>query len=224
MFTGIIKEVGKIKRITGRNKSIEIEVSCSPEILRNIFTGDSISVNGCCLTVKAYTKNSFKSDISFSTLETTTFKNIGMGERVNLEDSLKYSDKLSGHLVAGHVDTTTEILKIEKISNSYRFDIKTPEKYLPYLAPKGSVALDGISLTIQDLDEKKFGIAVIAHTFENTNLMFKKPKDLLNLEIDLIARYIRQILKFEDIKNLKNENIDRDKILREKLAEHGFLQ
>jgi len=224
MFTGIIKEVGKIKRITGKNKSTELEVSCSQEILKNLNKGDSISVNGCCLTVKEYIKESFICDISFSTQQNTTFKNIRTGEHVNLEDSLKYSDKLSGHLVTGHIDTVARILKIEKISNSYKFDIQAPEKYLPYLAPKGSVALDGISLTIQDLNETIFSITVIPYTFENTNLKFKKPGDLLNLEIDLFARYVAQILKFEDMKNLEDKFIDRDKILKEKLIEHGFLQ
>ena len=224
MFTGIIKEVGKVKKITGGGKNIEIEVSCSYEILKIIKKGDSIAVNGCCLTVKECTKESFRCDISFSTLKTTAFKNIKVNDPVNLEDSLKVSDILSGHLVTGHIDTVAPILKIEKISNSYKFYINTPENFLPYLAPKGSVALDGISLTILDSDEKKFCIAVVPHTFENTNLKFKKPADLLNLEIDLIARYIMQVLKFEVLKDLKNEDIDKDKILRKKLIEHGFLQ
>jgi len=224
MFTGIIKEVGKIKRITGNNNSTELEVFCSQETLKNLNKGDSISVNGCCLTVKEYTKESFICDISFSTQQNTTFKNIRIGEYVNIEDSLKYSDKLSGHMVTGHVDTVVRIVKIEKISNSYKFDIRMPENYLPYLAPKGSVALDGISLTIQDLNEKIFNITVIPYTFENTNLKFKKHEDFLNLEIDLFARYVAQILKFEDTKNLKDKLIDRDKILKEKLIEHGFLR
>jgi riboflavin synthase len=223
LFTGIIKEVGKIKKIKDQNKSREIEVICS-EIIKNVKKGDSISVNGCCLTIKEHTKNSFSCDLSFSTLETTTFKNMRVNEPVNLEDSLRPYDKLGGHFVTGHIDVVVRILKIEKIENSYNFDIETPEKFLPYLAPKGSIALEGISLTILDSDEKKFSIAIIPHTFKNTNLKFKKPQDLLNLEVDLIARYISQILKFEDIKKPDNENIDRDKMLKEKLFEHGFFQ
>ena len=196
MFTGIIKEIGKVNKIKDSSKNKEIEIS-STDFIKTMNVGDSIAVNGCCLTVKKLNINSFLTDISYNTLNFTTFKFLKTGESVNLEDSLSPNSKISGHFVAGHIDCTAKILKITRIGNSYRLEIKTPEQILPYITPKGSIALDGISLTVAESTKNSFSAAIIPYTFNNTNLKFKKAGAFVNVEIDLISRYIEQILKFK---------------------------
>jgi riboflavin synthase len=196
MFTGIIKEIGKVNKIKDSGENREMEIS-STNLIKTMNVGDSIAVNGCCLTVKKLNKNSFLADISYNTLNSTTLKFTKTGEYVNLEDSLSPNSKISGHFVAGHIDCTAKILKITRIGNSYKLDIQTPEQILPYTAPKGSIALDGISLTIAESAKNSFSAAIIPYTFSNTNLKFKKAGDFVNVEVDLMSRYIEQILKFK---------------------------
>jgi riboflavin synthase len=243
MFTGIIKETGKIIKIKNSVSAKEIEVH-SNILIKILETGDSISVNGCCLTVKKINKNSFLCDISFSTLNSTTFKSIKIGEVVNLEDSLLLNGKLGGHFVTGHIDAIAKILKITKIGNSYKIEIESPKSLSQFLAPKGSISVDGISLTIANSANNNFSTAIIPFTFSSTNLKFKKADDLVNLEVDLISRYLEQNLKskkgnlaqdsenaesdlnshairFDDKSN--NDKKTRDNNLKEKLIKHGFI-
>lgn len=236
MFTGIIKELGKVKKIINKYKNAEIEI-ISNKLIKSMDIGDSISVNGCCLTVKSYTDSSFKCDISFATLNTTTFKYIKPGQIVNLEDSLTPKDKLGGHFVSGHVDTTGKILKISKAGDSYKFYIELLPQILPYIALKGSIAVEGISLTVAELKDDCFGLVIIPHTFYNTNLKFKMVGDFVNIEVDLISRYIAHILKYynyvdsnylhhEEINKTKKNILPRlnDKQLKEKLTKYGFIK
>ncbi|MCL4378719.1 MAG: riboflavin synthase [Actinobacteria bacterium] len=254
MFTGIIKETGKIIKIKNSISAKEIEVK-SYSLIKNLETGDSVAVNGCCLTVKKLNESSFLCDISFSTLNSTTFRFIKIGEFVNLEDSLLLNGKLGGHFVTGHIDAVARILKIIKIGNSYKIEIKSPGELLQFLAPKGSISVDGISLTIADSTNRWFSTAIIPFTFSSTNLKFKKSGDLVNLEVDLISRYIEQSLKSkknkltQDSKNQiskisndintagdlnsyangfddKNNNNEKTKEdnLKEKLTKHGFIK
>lgn len=231
MFTGIIKEIGKIINISGQGKSKTLEISCS-RIINDINNGDSIAVNGCCLTVTDFTQNSFRADLSGITFSTTNFANAKINDAVNLEDSLKPSERLGGHFVSGHIDGIAEITEIKKQGNSYIFKIKPPDSLYPFIAPKGSVCLDGISLTIADFDMDIFTVSVIPHTYEYTALKYKKSGNFLNIEADLIARYIANILKFSGPGQLQGKltekNLDdirqKDEKLKEKLIEYGFFK
>lgn len=223
MFTGIIKEVGRIKNIKDIRDGKEIEISCS-NILKDIKNGDSICVSGCCLTVKAFTGSSFLSDISFSTLESTGFKKLQTGDPVNLEDSLKPDDRLGGHFVTGHVDSPTSILKIEISGDFYRFAFKSPRSLLKYIVTKGSVSIEGISLTVEKAESDSFSVVIIPHTLKNTNLKSKRPGDAVNLEIDIIARYIARIINQDNSVNSENKDRKNDELLKEKLIKYGFYK
>jgi riboflavin synthase len=219
MFTGIIKETGKINRIKDSKGSKELTIECRL-LTKDMKIGDSIAVNGCCLTVTGFNKEHFTCDISYSTINSTTFANLKIGELLNLEDSLAVGDKLGGHFVAGHIDGVVKIVKITIIGNAYKLDIAPLQHLLPFLAQKGSAALDGISLTIAESKKDLISFAIIPHTFENTNLKFKKAGDFLNMEVDIMARYIGQFLKNPDIKNSK----EKEDHLKEMLVKYEFLK
>ena len=219
MFTGIIKETGKLSKIKDSNDYKELTIGCRL-LTMDMKIGDSIAVNGCCLTVTSFDKEHFTCDISYSTINSTTLANIKIGELLNLEDSLTAIDKLGGHFVTGHVDGVAKIIKIVKIGNAYKLDIMPPLGLFPFLAQKGSAALDGISLTIAHSKKDLVSFAIIPHTFENTNLKFKKAGDLLNIEVDMMARYIGQLLKNPEMENSR-EKEDR---LREMLIKYEFLK
>ncbi|MBE3036859.1 MAG: riboflavin synthase [Candidatus Atribacteria bacterium] len=219
MFTGIIKETGKISKIKDSKDCKELTIGCKL-LTMDMKIGDSIAVNGCCLTVTSFDKEHFSCDISYSTINSTTLANAKIGELLNLEDSLTAVDKLGGHFVTGHVDGVAKIVKIVKIGNAYKLDIIPPWRLFPFLAQKGSAALDDISLTIAQSKKDLVSFAIIPHTFENTNLKFKKAGDLLNIEVDMIARYIGQLLKNPEMENSK-EKEDR---LREMLIKYEFLK
>ena len=223
MFTGIIKETGKVIKVNKIRDGIEIEVSCNL-MIKEISEGDSVCVNGVCLTVKKSTENSFFSDISFSTLSSTSFKDIKPGSEVNLEDSLKLGDRLGGHFVTGHIDCTTDMLEIEKHGDFYRIKFRSPEKILPYIAQKGSIAIEGISLTVENVEDMFFSVVVIPYTFNNTTLGSRRQGDEVNLEVDLIARYVSRFISQIDPKKTENKNINKDKILKEKLIKYGFYK
>jgi riboflavin synthase len=223
MFTGIIKETGKITDIRESPESKELVISCS--IIRpGLCIGDSVAVDGCCLTVKRLTCEGFAADISFSTLSSTTFRQAMSGGTVNLEDSLKLSDKLGGHFVMGHIDTTIKFLGIEKIGNSFKLTLELPQQYYANIAAKGSVAVDGISLTVAETGRDFFTAAIIPHTYENTCLKIKKPGELMNLEVDLISRYINRLMRSPEDENNSISKQQSDEILREKLIKYGFFK
>jgi riboflavin synthase len=225
VFTGIIKETGKIIAVRENHESKELVISCS--VIRPGFgIGDSVAVNGCCLTVKKLSGEGFAADISYSTLNSTTFKYVSSGEAVNLEDSLKLSDKLGGHFVTGHIDTTIKFLGIKKIGSSFELSLELPQQYYVNIAAKGSVAVDGISLTVAETGRDFFTAAIIPHTYENTCLKIKKPGELMNLEIDLLSRYINRLLKGpeSDEGNTNIKQLQSDAALKEKLKKHGFVK
>ena len=222
MFTGIIKELGKLNKIINKGKDIEIEIASS-KLIKRIQTGNSISVNGCCLTIKACNDRSFSCDISFNTLNTTTLKYLKIGNIVNLEDSLTPEDKLGGHFVSGHIDCVSKILKISNVGRSFAINLELPPEILPFVAHKGSIAVDGISLTVSEAGEDYFSVVIIPYTFENTNLYYKKIGDLVNIEVDLISRYIAHFLETRQIEKEKSTEL-KNKLLREKLEKYGFTK
>lgn len=200
MFTGIIEELGRVKSLTikGKDASICIEAI---KVIEDSKIGDSISVNGVCLTVVKIDKNMFWADLSFETLNKSSLKNIKPSNFVNLERALTLNTRLGGHLVSGHVDCVGKIVGIDKKGDSYELKVSYSKDVDRFIAVKGSITLDGISLTVSDITDNILSVAVIPHTFENTNLKFKRVGDPINLEVDLIARYLEKLINKNDYNN-----------------------
>lgn len=210
MFTGIIEEIGKIENFQRTNNGAVLTISCS-EILKDVKLGDSIAINGVCQTVTNYTGKSFSVDVSPETIAVTNFSRLTSGEYVNLERALTPTSRMGGHIVQGHVDCTGELLKIEKLENFYNLYFETQDT--KYIVKKGSITINGISLTVADVNETCFKVAVIPHTFKNTTLKYAKIGEVVNLETDILGRYVEKFL------SLNNNN---SKISMEFLRENGF--
>jgi riboflavin synthase len=193
MFTGIIQEVGVVQKRERKEENVLFTIQ-APHLTPKLKEGDSVSVNGVCLTVEHLFQNAFKAAAVPQTLETTNLGAIRVSQRVNLEPALKAEDKLSGHYVTGHIDTMGEILGHAQIKNGTGVEISFPPEIANLLALKGSVTLNGISLTIADLKESSIVIALIPFTLENTNLGDLREGDMINIEVDIIARYLDRLL------------------------------
>jgi len=222
MFTGIIKETGRIAKIEDNITSRVIKVQCS-KILKNLNTSDSISVNGVCLTVTGIDSQGFTCDVSFNTIKNTSLSDARTGDIVNLEDSLTASDKLGGHFVNGHVDCTASILKIVNTGRFYNIEVELPPEIRDFIALNGSVAIDGISLTVAGVNSDSFNLVIIPYTYENTNLSGKTTGDRVNIEVDMLARYVVNFLKTGGTGNFDSQK-NKDEILKEKLKENGFTE
>lgn len=184
MFTGIIEETGKILE-----KDSKFKISCSL-ILEDIKIGDSIAVNGVCLTVTDYNSNSFTADVMNETISKTNLKTTNIGDAVNLERAMSAKGRFGGHIVSGHIDGTGTIKSIKNDGIALWFTIATNKEILKYIVNKGSVAIDGISLTVAYVDDICFKVSVIPHTLNNTNIIHKKIGDTVNLENDIIGKYV----------------------------------
>lgn len=189
MFTGIIEEVGKIKNIQG-GTNYKLTIAAS-KILEDIHLGDSIAVNGICLTAISWDNGSFTVDVMRETLERTSLHRLRAGSFVNLERALAANGRFGGHIVSGHIDGTGEIINIRRDANAVLYKIKTSEKIMEFIIEKGSIAIDGISLTVAKVDRSAFYVSVIPHTLENTILLRKKTGDIVNLENDIVGKYIK---------------------------------
>lgn len=189
MFTGIIEEVGKIKNIQG-GTNYKLTIAAS-KILEDIHLGDSIAVNGICLTTIKWDNGSFTVDVMRETLERTSLHKLRAGSFVNLERALAANGRFGGHIVSGHIDGTGEIINIRRDANAVWYKIKTSEKIMEFIIEKGSIAIDGISLTVAKVDRSAFYVSVIPHTLENTILLSKKSGDIVNLENDIVGKYIK---------------------------------
>lgn len=220
MFTGIIKETGTIKQITDKGQDIEFEV-ISSVLIKDVKTGDSIAINGICLTVKSFNGDSFTFDVSSSTLAHTNLAELKTGDKVNLEDSLTPSDRLGGHFVSGHIDCTAKVIGIEKTGRAYEITFDLPSEAAPFITERGSVAIDGISLTVTEVAGDSFKVVIIPHTFENTILGNKSTGSSVNIEVDMIARYIANYLNNKN--NKQKTSGEKDRILKEKLEKYGFI-
>ena len=194
MFNGIISAIGKVRRVYKKKNNCHFEIYTKMK-LRNNVIGSSISCSGACLTVEKYNRNIIKFYVSKETLSKTTFKFLKKGNLINLEKSLKYGNRISGHFVQGHVDTTCSIKKIDFIGKSWFMYFKLPTKYRKYLVSKGSIAINGVSLTIAKILKDGFQIVVIPHTLKLTNLMYLKEKDEVNVEFDVLGKYMKNFLK-----------------------------
>ena len=217
MFTGLIQDIGRIQSLERKGEGTFLTVATRLP-LDDVKIGDSIAVSGACLTVVKLSGNTFTAEVSPETLQRTTLSRAGVGQGVNLEKSLRVSDFLGGHLVSGHVDGTGEVLTILPEGNSRRYYFRAPEAITRYLIEKGSVAVDGISLTVAEIEGSNFSAAVLPYTAQATTLGTKKIGDPVNLEIDLIAKYVEKFLRQTGRGPAKSSRIDADF-----LAEHGFM-
>jgi len=193
MFTGLIEEVGNVLGIHVTDRGTQLQI-LAPRIAEQTKLGDSIAVNGCCLTVAAHRDEELAFDLLDETLNCTNLKTLRREGRVNLERALVASARLGGHFVQGHVDCAARILASEKQGADQRIEIELPAEFAHYVAPKGSIAVNGISLTIAEVSEKSFTVWIIPHTKSQTNLDTAHPEDLVNLEFDLIAKYLERML------------------------------
>ena len=194
MFNGIIENTGIVRRIYNKNNNCHLEIYTKMKFKKSAI-GSSISCSGACLTVEKYNRNLVKFYITKETLSKTTFKSFKKGSLINLEKSLKYGNRLSGHFVQGHVDTTCSTKKINFIGKSWVINFKLPKKYKKYLVPKGSIAINGVSLTIAKILQYGFQVSVIPQTLKLTNLFFLNEKDIVNVEFDILGKYIQSIAK-----------------------------
>lgn len=193
MFTGIVEEMGTVKSLRRDAGAAQLVISAST-VLGETAVGDSICVNGVCLTVVDMTKSDFTADVAVETLKVTNLGDLGTGAKVNLERALQLSARIGGHLVSGHVDGVGRIREKRAEGNGWRIFIDAPEHVLRYVIKKGSIAIDGISLTVAEVDKAGFSLAMIPHTAQLTTLGFKKPGDSVNLESDIIGKYVERLL------------------------------
>jgi riboflavin synthase len=193
MFTGIIEEMGSVKALRREAGTARLTISAST-VLGGTAVGDSICVNGVCLTVVDRGKSEFSADVANETLKVTNLGELQIGQKVNLERALQLSARIGGHLVTGHVDAVGRIREKRQEGNSWRVFIDAPEAALRTIIKKGSVAVDGISLTVADVDTTGFSIAMIPHTAKLTTLGFKSAGDSVNLETDIIGKYVERLL------------------------------
>ena len=193
MFTGIIEAVGEIKKVTLLERGIRIEIAPGKLDLSDIHIGDSIATNGVCLTIVSLVDRMLTMEVSRETLNCTQGLNI-QGKRVNLEKAMRLSDRINGHLVSGHVDGIGKVEKFEPAGESRLLVIKAPDSLLKYVVIKGSIAVNGVSLTVNSIKKNQFRVNLVPHTLIMTTLQDLKSDTKVNLEVDLLARYIEQLI------------------------------
>jgi len=215
IFTGLIEEIGSIKQIIRGKRSIQLRIAAE-KVLSDVEIGDSIAVNGVCLTVTDFSKTDFTCDLMPETMDRSSLKFLQSASPVNLERALRLSDRLGGHLVQGHVDALGRIKQKEQLDIAIIFRIEAPSSVLKYTVPKGSIAIDGISLTVIDVFSDSFTVSLIPHSAQNTTLARKNIGDMVNLESDIIGRYVEKLLFSE-----KNER-ESSRLSISFLAENGF--
>lgn len=208
MFTGIVEEIGII-----RGKGNNFLVIQAKQVLEDLKEGDSIAVNGICLTVTEFTKDTFKVDIMPETLKLTNIKTLSIGDTVNLERALQIGGRLGGHLVSGHIDGVGKIVNKIIEGENVILEISIAPELSKYLIKKGSIAVEGVSLTIAEVKAERFKICLIPHTLKKTTLGRKNIGDLLNIEIDMIGKYVEKFL----------EKIEKKEITTDLLAKYGFI-
>ena len=193
MFSGIIEKTGKISRIEKNSDGARLVVSVD-SFMDGVKLGDSIALNGTCITVVSFDSSSFESDLSNETLKKTTLANLEVGDDCNLEKAMLLNERIGGHLVSGHIDGLGKVESIEKDGESFWFKIKADKQIMKYVVYIGSIAVDGISLTVAECDNSSFSVAIIPHTLECTTLNNKKVDSKVNLEVDMIGKYVEKLV------------------------------
>jgi len=197
MFTGIVEEIGKIEKITPIAGGFTLQIKAE-KVIEELAVNDSVCIDGVCLTVTKFDKNSFLVDAVGATLEKTTFNQIKADTLVNLERSVRLNDRLGGHLVQGHVNGIGTISEIKKLGENYLVKVIVPQELEKYLIKEGSIAINGISLTIAEMNNNEISLSIIPHTWQKTNLKVKKVNDNVNVEIDILAKYVEKLLTKEN--------------------------
>jgi riboflavin synthase len=215
MFTGIIEEVGEIKFIKSGEKSSVLVIKAN-KVLQDTKIGDSICTNGVCLTVTSINKDVFEADVMAETLRRSTLGELRKSSKVNLERAVRLQDRLGGHLVSGHIDGVGEIISIQKEDTATWFHIKVEESLLRYIVEKGSIAIDGISLTVAYVDNRSFKVSIIPHTSKETILLNRSIGDKVNIECDIIGKYIEKLF-------INKEEIKKTTMDEEFLKINGFM-
>ena len=217
MFTGIVEETGRIKSIRGGGDSAVLEVEGSV-VLEDVKLGDSIAVNGVCLTVTSHTASSFTADVMHETLNRSSLGQLAVGGRVNLERAMPADGRFGGHIVSGHIDGTGTIVSIRDDANATWYEIEAAPEILRYIVEKGSIAIDGISLTVAKVTDTTFSVSIIPHTSAQTTLSERRVGDIVNLENDIVGKYVEKLMKLEEPAPPVRES----KITEAFLIEHGF--
>lgn len=193
MFTGLIEDLGSIESIQRRGKSFKLNVKTKFPYAE-ISLGDSIAVNGICLTVVSFSPGSFSADVSPETMQSSNIGNLSAGDAVNLERALRLGDRLGGHMVSGHIDTTGTVVQRVQDDIAVRFSVELPQEYMRYVVSKGSIAIDGISLTVNEVTDTTFSVAIIPHSLAKTTLQHYGVGARVNIETDILGRYIERLL------------------------------
>lgn len=220
MFTGIVEEVGKLEAVEDYGTYASFQIGCK-KILQGLKVGDSVATNGVCLTATRVSDRYFTCDAMHETMRKTGFSTLHAGSSLNLERALPVGGRLDGHIVTGHIDGTGKIREIRRDGNAIWFFVEAPAEILNHMVDKGSIAIDGISLTVVKVRDRDFSVSCIPHTLEVTNLSSKKQGDLVNLECDIIGKYVEKFVLCGE-KNRKKEGQD-SAITKSLLLENGFL-
>ncbi|KYZ77197.1 riboflavin synthase subunit alpha [Anaerosporomusa subterranea] len=219
MFTGIVEELGTVKSVMTSRQSAKLSITADIT-LQNVKLGDSIAVNGVCLTVTEHGRNWFSADVMPETMNRTALGDLTNGRKVNLERALRLSDRLGGHIVSGHIDGVGIIQSKQPLDNAILITLQTDSRLLRYVVNKGSVALDGISLTVVDCGKDWLSVSIIPHTLSATTLHFKSVGDKVNIETDMMAKYAEKLLDLAQSADVQTKS---ETLSRNFLAAHGFF-
>lgn len=217
MFTGIIESIGTLQAITPKGEDVSVTVNVGKLDMGDVKLGDSIATNGVCLTVVAMTKNSYTADLSLETLKRTGFVHYKAGDKVNLEKAMLPTTRFGGHIVSGHVDAVGEIIERHQTGRAVEFWIQLPQDLVKYVVEKGSITIDGISLTVNDLRKNAFKLTIVPHTASETTMDTFTVGKKVNLEVDLIARYLERLVIGQ------KEEQPQSSVTMDLLAKSGFL-
>lgn len=193
MFTGIVEETGTVKKLLISGNSGQIQI-CAKKVLEGTKTGDSIAVNGICLTVTSVNGESFCADVMAETVRRSSLRNLSSGDRINLERAMAADGRFGGHIVSGHIDGTGTVRSLKREENAVWLTIDTKPEIMRYIVEKGSVCIDGVSLTVAKTGETYFQVSVIPHTGQETTLLKRKPGELVNLENDIVGKYVERFV------------------------------
>ena len=216
MFTGIIQAIGRIHTMEQKGGDVRLTLNTADLVLKDSDLGDSIAVNGVCLTAIGWTERGFMADVSRETLEKTSLGFLRQGSPVNLEKALTLNTALGGHLVSGHVDGLATLISLRNDGRSIRYEFSVPQQLAHYIAEKGSITIDGTSLTVNHVEGNVFGVNIVPHTRDHTVFQFYEINTRVNIEVDIIARYLERLLTGQSTKQGENN-------LLQTLAESGFI-
>jgi riboflavin synthase len=219
MFTGIIQALGSIEHSEPRDGDIRLTIACGGLDLARTSLGDSIAVNGACLTAVGFGDGSFSADVSLETMNKTSLAGLAIGSPVNLETALTLQDALGGHLVSGHVDGVGRMIEMQPDARSIRYRFEVDPGIQHYIAAKGSVTVDGTSLTVNQVEANRFDVNIVPHTQQKTVFQYYQPGSRVNIEVDIIARYLERLLR-----GRADSDADKDQKILQSLIESGFIK